>query len=103
VLVVMGPRYTQRQTQIEQNLQKRQWAAQRVAGQAQGDFPPGKEEMAITLWPLFAVLGSILAVAWIKLIRDHLKRRNQRAQPSVESENDNGVAVDAVAADGGRQ
>ena len=100
-LVVMGPRYTQRQTQIEQNLQKRQWAAQHVAGQAQSDLLPGSEEMSITLWPLFVVLGSILAVAWIKLIRDHLKRRNQQAEPTVESENDNGVTVDALTAEGG--
>ncbi|MDP6467939.1 MAG: hypothetical protein QF918_09375 [Pirellulaceae bacterium] len=102
-LVVMGPRYTQRQIQIEQNRQKRQWAAQRVAGQAQSDSRSDIEGTSIALWPLFVALGSVLAVAWMKLIRDHLKRQTQVAEPSIEAETDNGVAVDAVTADGGRQ
>ncbi len=103
VLITVGPRYTQRQTQIEQNSQKRQWAAQGLAGQAQDDSRMDSEELSIKLWPLFVVLSSILAIAWCKLIRDHLKRNAGQTQPGVAVENDNGMAIDAVSSDGGRQ
>jgi len=81
-LVIVGPKYARRQTQIEQNGQKRQWAARVAAGQAETDSPPTRGEPSITLWPLFVVLGAVLAVAWIKLIRDHLKRRAESAEPT---------------------
>ena len=103
MLVTMGPKYTQRQTQIEQNRQKRQWAAQRVAGQARDDSQLESAELSIKLWPLFVVLGSILAVAWSRLIRDHLKRRAQLTELADVAKNDNSIAIDAASADGGHQ
>jgi len=103
VLITMGPKYIERQTQIEQNGQKRQWAAQHVAGQVQAVSRSDSDELSIVLWPLFIVLGSILGVAWIKLIHDHLKRRAQPAELPVTSENDDGVTIDAVSPDGGHQ
>jgi hypothetical protein len=103
VLVTMGPRYTQRQTQIEQNGQKRQWAAQHVAGRTPDNSQLDRQELSVKLWPLYIVLGSILAVAWSKLIRDHLKRRTLLTKPSDATENDDGIAIDAISADGGHK
>lgn len=103
MLVTMGPRYTQRQTQIEQNGQKRQWAAQHVAGRTPDNSQLDRQELSVKLWPLYIVLGSILAVAWSKLIRDHLKRRTLLTKPSDATENDDGIAIDAISADGGHK
>ena len=91
-LVVVGPRYAQRQTQIEQNGQKRQWAAQLVAGQSPSVSQSESDKLSIPLRPLFLVLGSLLAIAWIKLIGDHFKRRlpidlaDRVAVPGVSAE-----------------
>ena len=93
----------QRQIQIEQNGQKRQWAAQHVAGQVQAVTRSDSDKLTIVLWPLFVVLGSILGVAWIKLIRDHLKRRAQPTELPVALENDKDITIDAVSPDGGHQ
>jgi len=76
-LVIVGPKYAQRQSQIEQNGQKRQWAAQLAVGGEVNDAPAANNVLAVALWPLFVVLGLLLAVAWIKLIRDHMNRRKQ--------------------------
>lgn len=104
-LVIIGPKYAQRQTQIEQNGQKRQWAAQLAAGRSQGDSPADNQQPAIVLWPLFVVLGLVLSIAWIKLIRDHVQRRAPATgcSAAVEAGTVEAAAVDGTAMDGGRQ
>ncbi len=74
-LVIVGPKYAQRQTQIEQNGQKRQWAAQLAAGREQTESPTSGGSQSIALWPLFVVLGTLLSLAWLKLIYDHRRRQ----------------------------
>ena len=101
-LVVMGPRYAQRQAQIEKKGQARQQAAQVASGQADVDSPAASETLTIVLWPLFVVLGAGLALAWIKLIRDHLRRRRLAGHPPAAAPNE-AVSVnpaDCVSADG---
>lgn len=80
-LVMIGPKYSQRQADIEQNGQKRQWAAQLAAGRAADDSPNSAGGLSITLGPLYLVLGAILAIAWLKLIRDHFRRRDAVTPP----------------------
>lgn len=107
-LVVIGPKYALRQSQIEQNGQKRQWAAQLAAGRAVTDSPEPDVGQAVPLWPLFVLLGGCLGVAWIKLIRDHVRRRRAAMQappsgdgPDVTSDPDarRTVANDTTARD----
>jgi hypothetical protein len=86
-MVVIGPKYGLRQTQIEQNGQKRQWAARLATGGAQRDSSPTTVAgHSIPLWPLFVLLGSVLSVAWTKLIYDHLKRRSLALAASASVE-----------------
>jgi hypothetical protein len=63
-LAAIGPKYAQRQAQIEREFQGRQRAAQ----SAQGESPsvplstPG--ETIIPLWPLFVALAVFIPIAW---------------------------------------
>lgn len=91
-LLLAGPKFAARQSQIERNYEARQHAAQHVA-KPEADF---SEEVAdrsastrITLWPLYAVLGSVLSVAWFKLWQKHQRESSslkERASPSGVAE-----------------
>jgi len=64
-LALIGPKFAERQAQIEREYQGRQRAAQ----QAQGEEPTGElstaERTLITLRPLFLGLAAITIIAWI--------------------------------------
>ena len=70
-LMLMGPRYSARQAQIEQKYQGRQLAALHAHGvrHLDADSVPSSpgDDTAVKLWPLYLVLGGLLAVAWARL------------------------------------
>ncbi|MCA9142540.1 MAG: hypothetical protein H6821_09415 [Planctomycetaceae bacterium] len=73
-LLLAGPKFASRQAQIERKYEARQHVAQQIAKQ-QSNFNEQEAEQLtetrITLWPLYAVLGCVLAVAWFNLWRNH--------------------------------
>ena len=74
-LVLMGPRFSSRQAQIERKYQARQRAAQQMVGEQPRTALSSVESTTITLWPLYLVLGLLFSIAWINLIRRHLRGR----------------------------
>ncbi len=96
LLVVIGPKFTARQAHIEDNLQRRQRAAQLHTGQAQVDPPSHANaasefsqnegighEASISLTPFYILLGSAIVVSWIALWRTRL--RQPAGQVSTEA------------------
>ncbi len=78
-LVLAGPKFAARQSQIERNSEARQVAA-RHAANGSAEFPapelsaPELSEPTstrVTLWPLFVTLGIALSAAWFQLWRHH--------------------------------
>jgi hypothetical protein len=82
-LLLAGPKFAARQSQIERNSEDRLHAATYIAKQ-QLDVNALESEQPtatrITLWPLYAVLGCVLSVAWFNLWRVH-----NRGNSSLES------------------
>lgn len=76
-LVLMGPRYAARQSQIERKYQARQRAAQQLAGQEPRTDLSSPEATAIQLWPLYVVLGLLFGFAWFNLIRTYRRQRRE--------------------------
>lgn len=82
-LLLAGPKYAQRQAQIERNHEDRLRAAQQVWTKTVPAVQPtaiGNEVMERTdtqvpLWPLYVVLIGILGAAWMNLWRTHFQRR----------------------------
>jgi hypothetical protein len=68
-LVIMGPKYTSRQIQIEQKAQARQRAARHVSGQQPNTPLSTEKTMVIRLWPLYSVLGILMLVATLNLYK----------------------------------
>jgi len=89
-LMLVGPRFSGRQVQIERNAEARQRAAQLVAGRNSDALPepgPPLESASgtrIRLWPLYVVLGCLLGVAWLNLWRH--RRPAPRALVSAAEE-----------------
>ncbi|MDA1049404.1 MAG: hypothetical protein O3C40_02850 [Planctomycetota bacterium] len=91
-LLLAGPKFAARQAQIERNSEARLQVAQQVATQQvniSGQQVDPRTATQITLWPLYAVLGLVLSVAWFNLWRNH-KRRN-RQPDSTASQNEAAV------------
>lgn len=79
-LMLIGPKYSLRQTQIERNLQGRQLAARSVTeGQPIGPPPAARPAPAVPLWPLYGALTLTLVVAWTRLLRIYAARRLQES------------------------
>ena len=78
-LLLAGPKFAARQSQIERNYEARQHAAQHVAKQ-QLDFTAREAEQLtttrVTLWPLYVMLGGVLSLAWFKLWRHHKRQQS---------------------------
>ncbi len=63
-LFLAGPRYLDRQGQLERQFSARQASGQVVVGR-QGPVPPSSgEHMIISLRPLYAILALLLTFAW---------------------------------------
>src|SRR5688572_21680355 len=67
-LVLAGPKFAARQSQIERKAQGRQRAAQHLSGQEPVTALSDAENTQISLRPLFYSLGGILVVAWMHLL-----------------------------------
>jgi len=66
-LVLAGPKYVQRQPQIERQFAARQSGGQAIVG-ADGPIPAStSDDMILSLRPLYVALAVLLAVAWIGL------------------------------------
>ena len=64
-LMLAGPRYSQRQPQLERQFAARQRGGQAIAG-PNGSVPPStSEQMIISLRPLYILLIMLLSVGWI--------------------------------------
>ncbi|MBC8350983.1 MAG: hypothetical protein H8E66_03295 [Planctomycetes bacterium] len=85
-LLLAGPKFAARQSQIERKYEDRLHVAKHVA---QPQLPVTEREAVqrtttrVMLWPLYAVLGCVLSVAWYKLWRHHKRRDDTlESQPS---------------------
>lgn len=70
MLSVMAPKYAQRQTQIEQQYQGREWARQKALSPKREPgvtfSTPG--HTVIPLWPLRAIAAAVLVIAAVALV-----------------------------------
>jgi hypothetical protein len=73
-LLLVGPRYSVRQTQIERSAQGRQRAIQNLAGEQPAPMPD-EERTRISLRPLYFLLSVVLCIAWTNLIWRHRRMR----------------------------
>jgi hypothetical protein len=74
-LFLAGPRYLERQGQLERQFTARQASGQVVVG-TNGPVPPSTgERMIISLRPLVAILAVGLSVAWIGLWYQRFRQR----------------------------
>ena len=83
-LLLAGPKFAVRQSQIERNGEDRLRVAHYVAGQPIDISEQATAEPAttrITLWPLYVVLGCVLSVAWFNLWRSHRRGHRLFASP----------------------
>jgi hypothetical protein len=74
-LVLMGPRYSQRQAEIERVFQGRQRAIQNLGGTEPTTAMSDPENTRLDLWPLYGILGVVLAAAWANLAWRHVRLR----------------------------
>ncbi len=78
-LLIMGPRFQERQSQIERNYQGRVRANQRAAGEELTGQLSTPGATIITLAPLYALLVVVLLGAWYFMWR-HFVRRSRLSQ-----------------------
>jgi hypothetical protein len=100
-LALAGPKFSQRQTQIEREFQGRQRAAQNLNGQQPDVEMSSVGRTLITLRPLFLGLAAITTVAWIAFWRSrHWAGAGQQGRVSVS---DGTALASGALASGGRQ
>ncbi len=81
-LYLASPRYVDRQPQLERQFSARQSGGQAVVG-ADGPVPPStSERMILSLRPLYAMFGVLLACAWIGLWYQRFRGRRSAAPPA---------------------
>ena len=66
-VLLVGPKYVQRQPQLERQFSARQRAGQTVVGPDGAVRLSTPERLIISLRPLYAILGLLLAAAWVGL------------------------------------
>jgi hypothetical protein len=88
-LLLAGPKFAARQSQIERNSEDRLYVAQHVAkpqlevNEQVADAPTATR---ITLWPLYVVLGCMLSVAWFNLWRSNRRENSKLASTAPQNE-----------------
>jgi membrane protein implicated in regulation of membrane protease activity len=78
-LVLMGPKFAERQAQVERQYQGRERAAQRKAGETPSTPMSTAGDTRVLLWPLQLALAVILAVAWPVFWWHHFRLRSMQA------------------------
>lgn len=66
-LVLITPKFSQRQVEIERQAQGRERAFQSRAGEQPTTAMSTRGDTVITLWPLYCLLGAMLTVGWVIL------------------------------------
>ena len=87
-LVLAGPKFAARQSQIERNSEDRLQVARSVAKQQRNssEQEPGPQTATrITLWPLYVVLGCGLSLAWFNLWRGHQRGRGKLESTAAQN------------------
>ena len=87
-LLLAGPKFAARQSQIERNSEDRLHVARQVAGQQVNVIEQESSQQRatrITLWPLYVVLGFVLSVAWFNLWRRHKREHAARKSTSPQT------------------
>jgi len=79
-LYLAGPKYRQRQTQLERQFSARQSGGQAVSG-VDGPVDPANTEQIISLEPLFLVMGILLAIGWFGLWYHRFRQRKRTNTP----------------------
>jgi len=82
-LMIMGPRFGQRQAQIERNYQGRVRANQRAVGEKPSGGLSTPDSTIITLTPLYVVLVAVLLVAWFFMWRHFAGKARTPSGPAV--------------------
>ncbi|HUG70334.1 MAG TPA: hypothetical protein VMM76_21475 [Pirellulaceae bacterium] len=88
-LLLAGPKFAARQSQIERNSEDRLQVARHVAEQRIDTREQTAEQATatrITLWPLYVLLGGALSVAWFNLWRGHQRGTSGLASDSLRNE-----------------
>jgi hypothetical protein len=80
-LALIGPKYSARQSQIEQQFQGRQGGTQSLSGELPRGPLSTTERTLITLQPLFLLLAGITMIAWIVFWRTHRARYSHHTDP----------------------
>jgi hypothetical protein len=85
-LFLAGPRYAARQAQLERNYQARQRGVQHRVGETPSTPLSDSSRTIIPLWPLFAILSTVLVMTWWGLWRRKSQRVNKLpvSQPPEE-------------------
>ncbi len=86
-LVVMSPKFSSRQAQVERQGQGRQRAIQQQLGQTPTTEMSTSDNTRVTLRPLYWILGGVLVVAWVGLWWSRFR------QPRIASQTKNGGNV----------
>lgn len=66
-LVLITPKFSQRQVEIERQAQGRERAIQARAGEQPTAAMSTRGDTVITLWPLYCLLGAMLTIGWLVL------------------------------------
>jgi hypothetical protein len=79
-LALVGPKYSQRQAQIEREFQGRQRAAQILNGQEPSVEMSSIGRTLITLRPLFLGLAAVTVAAWVIFWRKHIAANHKQTE-----------------------
>jgi len=94
-LLIMGPRFRERQSQIERNYQGRVRANQRAAGEELTGVLSTPDATIITLAPLYVLLVAVLLGAWYFMWRHFARNAAIKKAHAAEVAAHGGSEVDA--------
>lgn len=82
-LMIMGPRFGERQAQIEQNYQARVRANQQALGQEFDSKISQPDDTQINLTPLYLGFGALFACSWAMVWWHYFRPAIWRRQPNL--------------------